>query len=83
VLHRLRGITRLRSVLSGCDCMYWVPDEDIPPSAVSKSTPFLCIGCKKCSAKAPTGISGRCPWDAIEMVPIEDVEAQIGVKMPI
>src|SRR5213080_2945491 len=66
------------------DCMYWVPDEDHPPFGRIEVDPFLCIGCKKCVSKGPDGaFLDGCPWDAIEMVPIEDVEARIGVKMPI
>ena len=66
------------------DCMYWVPDPDHPPFGRIEVDPFLCIGCKKCTSKGPDGaFLDGCPWDAIEMVPIEDVEAQIGVKMPV
>jgi len=66
------------------DCMYWVPDEGHPPFGRIEVDPILCIGCKKCVSKGPDGaFLDGCPWDAIEMVPIEDVEARIGVKMPI
>ena len=66
------------------DCMYWVPDEDHRPFGRIEVDPFLCIGCKKCISKGPDGaFLDGCPWDAIEMVPIENVEAEIGVKMPI
>jgi ferredoxin len=66
------------------DCMYWVPDPDHPPFGRIDVDPVLCIGCKKCTSKGPDGaFLDGCPWDAIEMVPIEDVEAQIGMKMPV
>ena len=46
--------------------------------------PILCIGCKKCTSKGPDGaFLDGCPWDAIEMVPIENVEAQLGIKMTV
>ena len=63
------------------DCMYWVPDEDHPPFGRIEVDEQLCIGCKKCTSKGPDGtfLEG-CPWDAIEMVPISQVEAQLGVK---
>ena len=58
------------------DCMYWVPDEDHPPFGHIEVDPILCIGCKKCVSKGPDGaFLDGCPWDAIEMVAIEEVEA--------
>jgi ferredoxin len=64
-------------------CMFWIPDEDHPPFGrieVDKST---CIGCAKCTSKGPDGMFlDGCPWDAIEMVAIEDWEAQHGVNLP-
>jgi ferredoxin len=66
------------------DCMYWIPDPDHPPFGRIDVDPFLCIGCKKCVSKGPDGaFLDGCPWDAIEMIPIEDVETQIGVNMPV
>ena len=66
------------------DCMYWIPDEDHPPFGRIEVDPELCIGCKKCTSKGPDGaFLDGCPWDAIEMVPIEEVEAQLGYKMPV
>jgi ferredoxin len=61
------------------ECMYWVQDEDHPPFGHIQVDPALCIGCKKCLAKGPEGsfIDG-CPWDAIEMIAIEEVEAMVG-----
>jgi ferredoxin len=64
------------------DCMYWVPDPEHPPFGRIEVDPILCIGCKKCTSKGPDGaFLDGCPWDAIEMVPIENVEAQLGIKM--
>jgi ferredoxin len=63
------------------DCMYWVPDEDHPPFGRIEVDPQLCIGCKKCTSKGPDGcFLDGCPWDAIEMVPTEEVEATLGIK---
>ena len=66
-------------------CMYWIPwIRTIRPFGRIDVDPFLCIGCKKCVSKGPDGaFLDGCPWDAIEMIPIEDVETQIGVKMPV
>jgi ferredoxin len=66
------------------DCMYWVPDEDHPPFGRIEVDPYLCIGCKKCTSKGPDGsFLDGCPWDAIEMIPIEEVEAALGIKFKI
>jgi ferredoxin len=66
------------------DCMYWVPDEEHPPFGHIEVDPVLCIGCKKCTSKGPDGaFLDGCPWDAIEMVPIEEVEAAIGFRMTV
>ena len=66
------------------DCMYWIPDEDHTPFGRIEVDPVLCIGCKKCVSKGPDGaFLDGCPWDAIEMVAIEQVEAMIGMKMPV
>ena len=63
------------------DCMYWVPDEDHPPFGRIEVDPQLCIGCKLCTSKGPDGtFLDGCPWDAIDMVPIEEVEKKYGVK---
>ena len=65
------------------DCMFWVPDEDHPPFGHIEVDPFLCIGCKKCTSKGPDGsFLDGCPWDAIDMVPTEEIEAVVG-KMTI
>ena len=66
------------------DCMYWVPDEDHPPFGRIEVDPALCIGCKKCTSKGPDGsFLDGCPWDAIEMVPTEEVEFQLGFTFKI
>ena len=61
------------------DCMYWVPDEDHPPFGRIEVDPLQCIGCKLCTSKGPEGafLEG-CPWDAIDMVPLAEWEAQHG-----
>jgi ferredoxin len=41
--------------------------------------PILCIGCKKCVSKGPDGcFLDGCPWDAIVMVDIAEVEKVVG-----
>jgi ferredoxin len=66
------------------DCMYWIPDEDHLPFGRIDVDATLCIGCKKCVSKGPDGaFLDGCPWDAIEMVAIEQVETMIGMKMPV
>ena len=63
------------------ECMFWVPDDDHPPFGRIEVDYQTCIGCKKCIAKGPddTFLDG-CPWDAIDMVPIGEVEEQLEVK---
>jgi len=62
------------------DCMFWVPDEDHPPFGRIQIDPVLCIGCKKCLSKGPDGcFLDGCPWDAIVMVDIVEVEKEVGV----
>jgi len=61
------------------DCMFWVPDEDHPPFGRIQVDPILCIGCKKCTSKGPDGaFLDGCPWDAIVMVDIAEVEKVVG-----
>jgi ferredoxin len=59
--------------------MFWVPDHEHPPFGHITVDPLLCIGCKLCTSKGPDGafLEG-CPWDAIEMVPLAEFEAQHG-----
>ncbi len=63
------------------DCMYWVPDEEHPPFGVIEVDPQLCIGCKLCTPHGPDGtfVDG-CPWDAIDMIAIEEVEKKLGTS---
>jgi len=61
------------------DCMFWVPDEDNPPFGRIQIDPIQCIGCKKCLSKGPDGcFLDGCPWDAIVMVDIAQVEKEVG-----
>jgi ferredoxin len=61
------------------DCMFWVPDEDNAPFGRIQIDPILCIGCKKCLSKGPDGcFLDGCPWDAIVMVDIAEVEKEVG-----
>jgi len=61
------------------DCMFWVPDEDHPPFGRIQVDPVLCIGCKKCVSKGPDGcFLDGCPWDAIVMLDIAEVERIVG-----
>ena len=61
------------------DCMFWVPDEDSTPFGRIAVDPILCIGCKKCLSKGPDGcFLDGCPWDAIVMVDIAEVEKEVG-----
>jgi ferredoxin len=61
------------------ECMFWVEDEEHPPFGKILVDPLLCIGCKLCTSKGPDGafLEG-CPWDAIDMVPIAEFEAEFG-----
>jgi len=61
------------------ECMYWDPDTDHPPFGRIIVDPLLCIGCKLCTSKGPDGafLEG-CPWDAIDMVPLAEFEANAG-----
>jgi ferredoxin len=61
------------------DCMFWVADEDSMPFGRIAIDPILCIGCKKCLSKGPDGcFLDGCPWDAIAMVDIAEVEKEVG-----
>jgi ferredoxin len=61
------------------DCMFWTPDENNPPFGRIDVDPILCIGCKKCVSKGPDGcFLDGCPWDAIVMVDIAEVEKVVG-----
>ena len=59
--------------------MFWVQDEDHPTMGVIQVDPQTCIGCKLCTSKGPDGtFLDGCPWDAIDMAPIAEVEATYG-----
>lgn len=62
------------------DCMNIVPNPDAPVFIRIEVNALNCIGCKKCISKGPmdTYLEG-CPWDAIDMVPLADFEAENGV----
>lgn len=63
------------------ECMYWVDDEDHPPFGRIEIDGQTCIGCKQCISKGPDGtFLDGCPWDAIDMVPIAEVEATLEVQ---
>ena len=61
------------------NCMYEVENPDAPIFKLVYVDPLLCIGCKKCVTKGPmdTLLEG-CPWDAIDMIPIEEFEEDYG-----
>jgi ferredoxin len=62
------------------DCMYWQFDPDHEPFGRIIVDPLLCIGCKLCVSKGPDGTFFEgCPWDAIDMVPLAEFEAEHGV----
>jgi len=63
--------------------MFWIPDEDNPPFGRIEVDKTTCIGCAKCTSKGPDGtFLDGCPWDAIEMVAIEQWEAGRGIVLP-
>jgi len=61
------------------DCMFWASDADHPPLGRIIVDPLLCIGCKLCTSKGPDGtfLEG-CPWDAIDLIPLAEFEAEQG-----
>ena len=64
-------------------CKFWIPDLDFPPFGRIEVDKTTCIGCAKCTSKGPDGtFLDGCPWDAIEMVNIEEWETHRGVKLP-
>jgi ferredoxin len=64
-------------------CMFWVADEEHPPFGRIEVDKGTCIGCAKCTSKGPDGtFLDGCPWDAIEMIAIEDWERTHGVPLP-
>ena len=64
-------------------CMFWIPDDDHPPYGRIEVDKTTCIGCAKCTSKGPDGIFlDGCPWDAIEMVSLQEWETARGVDLP-
>jgi ferredoxin len=64
-------------------CMFWIPDLDYPPFGRIEVDKTTCIGCAKCTSKGPDGtFLDGCPWDAIEMMSIEEWETQHSLKLP-
>jgi len=61
------------------NCMFEVQNPDAPAFNRVFVDPLLCIGCKKCITKGPmdTFLEG-CPWDAIDMIPLDKYEADFG-----
>lgn len=61
------------------NCMLEVQNPDVPHTIRIEVDPLLCIGCKKCITKGPmdTLLEG-CPWDAIDMVSLQDFESEHG-----
>ena len=60
------------------NCMIWIEDDQMAAGRIWVD-PLQCIGCKKCTSKGPNGtFLDGCPWDAIDMVPLEDYEAKYG-----
>jgi ferredoxin len=64
-------------------CMFWIPDVDHPPFGRIQVDKATCIGCAKCTSKGPDGMFlDGCPWDAIDMVAIEEWEMVHGIQLP-
>ena len=61
------------------NCMLEVQNPDVPHMIRIEVDPLLCIGCKKCITKGPmdTLLEG-CPWDAIDMVSLQEFESEHG-----
>jgi ferredoxin len=59
--------------------MLEVQNPDVPHMIRIEVDPLLCIGCKKCITKGPmdTLLEG-CPWDAIDMVSLQEFESEHG-----
>jgi ferredoxin len=61
------------------DCMQLVHDDEHSPFGYIWVDPLKCIGCNQCTTKGKLGtmIEG-CPWDAIVMAPLAEVEEVYG-----
>ncbi len=61
------------------NCMQLIHDDTVNPFGYIWVDPLKCIGCKQCISKGKDGIYLEgCPWDAIDMVPLADVEKIYG-----
>jgi ferredoxin len=61
------------------NCMQLVHDDTVNPFGYIWVDPLKCIGCKQCITKGKDGILLEgCPWDAIDMVPVVEVEEIYG-----
>jgi ferredoxin len=59
--------------------MQLVHDDRNNPFGYIWVDPLKCIGCKKCITKGTLGtIIEGCPWDAILMTPLTEVEEMYG-----
>ncbi len=60
------------------NCMIWIQDDQMAAGRIWVD-PLQCIGCKKCTSKGPNGtFLDGCPWDAIDMIRLEEYEAKYG-----
>ena len=67
------------------NCMQLIHDDEVNPFGYIWVDPLKCIGCKQCISKGATDVPGGaniflvgCPWDAIDMVPLAEVEEIYG-----
>jgi ferredoxin len=68
------------------NCMQLIHDDEHNPFGYIWVDPLKCIGCRQCIAQ---GVASRkelkdifligCPWDAIQMTALEEVEKEYGV----
>jgi len=70
---------KILAVINDACTGYEVENPDAPVFNRVHVDPLLCIGCKKCITKGPmdTLLEG-CPWDAIDMMPVDAYEAKFG-----
>ena len=68
------------------NCMQLIHDDEHNPFGYIWVDPMKCIGCKQCIAQGSAQrlelkniVLIGCPWDAIKMTPLEDVEKAYGV----
>jgi ferredoxin len=61
------------------ECMILIEDQAHGPFGYIWVDPLKCIGCKKCTTQGPDEILlDGCPWDAIEMWPLQKFENDKG-----